>query len=245
MTPLGAPSIPKYGSLVRPDAQIATAIERGGTIRIGPLVGKDGARWLYNPCRLGDPHRLRAGGRIRKEPTSGQGGYITPLGAFGARWLLGPIPLTTNCRPEAPGGGGLVGVLGPAESPPPYPPPTSPPYLRPLPPPPTSPPYLPPLAPPTPPLPPPNPPLPPPLPPPTSKVGGGGRLRAIYDQRAQEVGTNVHLYGIRIPLSNPDMRGLSSVSIMSTLTAQVKNALLVYINAISQQQAPLRHQPSD
>ena len=40
MMPLGAPSISKYGSLVRPDAQIATAIERGGRIRIGPLVGK-------------------------------------------------------------------------------------------------------------------------------------------------------------------------------------------------------------
>ena len=81
------------------------------------------------------------------------------MGAFGARWLLGPIPLTTNCRPEAPGGGGVVGVLGPAESPPPYPPPTSPPYL----PPPTSPPY----PPPTPPWPPPTPPpyLPPPTPP--------------------------------------------------------------------------------
>ena len=92
MMPLGAPSISKYGSLVLPDAHIATAIERGGRIRIGPLVGKDGARWLYNSCHLGDPHRLRAGGRIRKGPTSGQGGYITPLGAFGAHWLLGPIP---------------------------------------------------------------------------------------------------------------------------------------------------------
>ena len=40
MMRLGAPSISKYGSLVRPDAQIATAIERGGRIRIGPLVGK-------------------------------------------------------------------------------------------------------------------------------------------------------------------------------------------------------------
>ena len=40
MMPLGAPSISEYGSLVRPDAQIATAIERGGRIRIGPLVGK-------------------------------------------------------------------------------------------------------------------------------------------------------------------------------------------------------------
>ena len=152
MTPLGAPSIPKYGSLVRPDAQIATAIERGGRIRIGPLVGKDGARWLYNPCRLGDPHRLRAGGRIRKEPTSGQGGYITPLGAFGARWLLGPIPLTTNCRPEAPGGGGGSWRPRTRGVAPPYPPPyLPPPYL----PPPTSPPY----------------------PPPTSKVGGGDFVR--------------------------------------------------------------------
>ena len=172
MTPLGAPIIPKYGSLVRPDAQIATAIERGGRIRISPLVGKDGARWLYNPCRLGDPHRLRAGGRIRKEPTSGQGGYITPLGAFGARWLLGPIPLTTNCRPEAPGGGGgswrprtrgVAPPLPPPLPPPPtFPPLPSPPYLPPLPPPPTSPPY------------------PPPTPPPTSKVGGGDFVRYMF-----------------------------------------------------------------
>ena len=94
------------------------------TVGRRPLGGGGGhlwARWLHNPCRLGDPHRLRAGARIRKGPTSGQGGYITPLGAFGARWLLGLIPMTTNCRPEAPwGGGGLVGVLGPAESPPPW-----------------------------------------------------------------------------------------------------------------------------
>ena len=49
------------------------------------------ARWLHNPCRLGDPHRLRAGGRIRKGPTSGQGGYITPLGAFGAGAPSAPV----------------------------------------------------------------------------------------------------------------------------------------------------------
>ena len=30
------------------------------------------ARWLHNPCRLGDPHRLRAGGRIRKGPQVGK-----------------------------------------------------------------------------------------------------------------------------------------------------------------------------
>ena len=72
MTPLGAPIIPKYGSLVRQDAQIATAIERGGTIRIGPLVGKDGARWLYDPCRLGDPHDLTAGAESEKSPQVGK-----------------------------------------------------------------------------------------------------------------------------------------------------------------------------
>ena len=28
--------------------------------------------WLHNPCRLGDPHRFRAGGRIRKGPQVGK-----------------------------------------------------------------------------------------------------------------------------------------------------------------------------
>ena len=41
-------------------------------------VAHNWARWLHHPCRLGDPHRLRAGGRNHKWPTSGQGGYITP-----------------------------------------------------------------------------------------------------------------------------------------------------------------------
>ena len=79
-------------------------VRAGGRIRSGPQVGKVAtsplpprgspplksrgaksevahkwARWLHHPCRLGDPHRLRAGGRIRSGPqVSGQGGYITP-----------------------------------------------------------------------------------------------------------------------------------------------------------------------
>ena len=64
------------------------------------------AKWLPHPCRIGDPHRFRAGGKIRKgpqvgkmatsplpyrgspplqsggqnqkRPTSGQNGYLTP-----------------------------------------------------------------------------------------------------------------------------------------------------------------------
>ena len=30
------------------------------------------ARWLHNPCRLGGPHRFRAGGRIRSGPHVGK-----------------------------------------------------------------------------------------------------------------------------------------------------------------------------
>ena len=76
----------------------------GGKIRSGPLVGKVAtsplpsrgspplqsgggaksevahlwARWLRNPCRLGDPLRFRVGGQNQKWPTCGQGGYVTP-----------------------------------------------------------------------------------------------------------------------------------------------------------------------
>ena len=40
------------------------------------------ARWLHNPCRLGDPHRSRLEGQNQKWPTSGQSDYIT-LAAHG------------------------------------------------------------------------------------------------------------------------------------------------------------------
>ena len=36
------------------------------------------AKWLRHPCRLGDPHRFRAGGKIRKRPSCGESGYVTP-----------------------------------------------------------------------------------------------------------------------------------------------------------------------
>ena len=83
---------------------IPTALERGGG---GSEVAHLWAKWLRHPCCLGDPHRFRAGGKIRsgpiigkvatsslpsrgspplesggggdqKWPTSGQNGYITP-----------------------------------------------------------------------------------------------------------------------------------------------------------------------
>ena len=74
----------------------------GGKIRSGPLVGKVAmsplpsrgsppllsggaksevahlwAKWLRHPCRLGDPHRFRAGGEIRSGPLVGK--VATPL----------------------------------------------------------------------------------------------------------------------------------------------------------------------
>ena len=81
---------------------IPTASERGAKSEVAHLW----AKWLRHPCRLGDPHRFKAGGKIRsgpqvgkvatsplpsrgspplqsggqnqKWPTSGQSGYITP-----------------------------------------------------------------------------------------------------------------------------------------------------------------------
>ena len=47
---------------------ILTASERGAESE----VGHKWARWLHKPCRLGNPHRFRAGGRIRGGPQVGK-----------------------------------------------------------------------------------------------------------------------------------------------------------------------------
>ena len=91
------------GGYVTPSASgIPTASKQGAKSE----VAHTWARWLRNPCRLGDPHRFKAGGEIRsgpymgkvatsplpprgspplqsggqnqKWPIHGQGGYITP-----------------------------------------------------------------------------------------------------------------------------------------------------------------------
>ena len=84
---------------------IPTASERGAKSEVAHLW----AKWLRHPCRLGDPHRFRAGGKIRsgpqvgkvatsplpsrgspplqsggqnqKRPTYGQSGYVAPAGS--------------------------------------------------------------------------------------------------------------------------------------------------------------------
>ena len=54
-----------------------------------------------------------------KDSVGVQSGQKFPSGAFGAHGLLRLVPLKTNCWPEAPEGGGGVGVLEPTESAPP------------------------------------------------------------------------------------------------------------------------------
>ena len=53
---------------------IPTALEQGAKSEVAHLW----ARWLRHPCRLGDPHRFRAGGQNQNWPTCGQSGYVTP-----------------------------------------------------------------------------------------------------------------------------------------------------------------------
>ena len=47
---------------------IPTASERGAKSEVAHLW----AKWLRHPCRLGDPHRLTAGGKIRSGPLVGK-----------------------------------------------------------------------------------------------------------------------------------------------------------------------------
>ena len=96
------PTSGQRGYLTPAVSGIPTASERGAKSE----VAHKWAKWLPHPCRIGDPHRFRAGGKIRsgpqvgkvatsplpyqgspplqsggqnqKWPTSGQSGYLTP-----------------------------------------------------------------------------------------------------------------------------------------------------------------------
>ena len=96
------PTSGRSGYLTPAVSGIPTASERGAKSE----VAHKWAKWLPHPCRIGDPHRFRAGGKIRsgpqvgematsplpyrgspplqsggqnqKWPTSGQSGYLTP-----------------------------------------------------------------------------------------------------------------------------------------------------------------------
>ena len=77
------------------------------------------AKWLRHPCRLGDPHRFKAGGGNQKWPTCGQTGYVAPavsgIPTAAERWreiksgpLMGKVamspPLSQGSGPRQSGG---------------------------------------------------------------------------------------------------------------------------------------------
>ena len=98
----GGPIVGKVATSPLPPRGIPCASERGAKSEVAHLW----ARWLRNPCRLGDPLRFKGGGEIRSDPlvgkvatsplpprgspppqsggqtqkwpTCGQGGYVTP-----------------------------------------------------------------------------------------------------------------------------------------------------------------------
>ena len=62
------PTSGRNGYLTPAVSGIPTASERGGKSE----VAHKWAKWLPHPCRIGDPHRFRAGGRIRSGPQVGK-----------------------------------------------------------------------------------------------------------------------------------------------------------------------------
>ena len=62
------PTCGQGGYLTPAASGIPSASERGAESEMAHLW----ARWLLNPCRLGDPLRFRAGGRIRNGPLVGK-----------------------------------------------------------------------------------------------------------------------------------------------------------------------------
>ena len=156
------PTNGQHGYLTPAVSGIPTASERGGKVRSGPQVGKVAtsplpyrgiptasergaksevahkwAKWVPHPCRIGDPHRFRAGGKFRsgpqvgktatsplpyrgspplqsgrqneKWPTSGQTGYLTPA-------VSGIPPLQSGGQSQKWPTSGQSGYLTPAVS---------------------------------------------------------------------------------------------------------------------------------
>ena len=62
------PTCGQGGYLTPAASGIPSASERGAQSEVAHVW----ARWLLNPCRLGDPLRFRAGGRIRNGPRVGK-----------------------------------------------------------------------------------------------------------------------------------------------------------------------------
>ena len=73
---------------------IPTAAERGAKSE----VAHKWAKWLAHPCRIGDPHRFRAGGKIRSGPQVGKVATLWATSDFGPRSEAVGIPDTAGVR---------------------------------------------------------------------------------------------------------------------------------------------------
>ena len=83
----GDPHRFRAGGKVRSGTQVGKVAASPLPYRGSPALQSGGAKsevahkwakWLPHPCRIGDPHRFKAGGQSQKWPTSGQSGYLTP-----------------------------------------------------------------------------------------------------------------------------------------------------------------------
>ena len=99
------PTSGQSGYLTPAVSGIPTASERGAKSE----VAHEWAKWLPHPCRIGDPHRFRAGGQNQKWPTSGQSGYLTPA-------VSGNPPLQSGGQNQKWPTSGQSGYLTPAVS---------------------------------------------------------------------------------------------------------------------------------
>ena len=98
------PTCGPFGYITPAVSGVPNTSQRGTTSHVGPHVGKQAkspllcrsyptlqigrqnqkrahmwAVWLHHPCCLGGPQRLRVGHKIRRGPTCGRFGYITPV----------------------------------------------------------------------------------------------------------------------------------------------------------------------
>ena len=121
------PTCGQNGYLTPAVSGIPTASERGAKSEVAHLW----AEWLRHPCRLGDPHRFRAGGKIRSGPQVGKmatsplpsrgspplqsgGGGGREVAHLWAKWLRHPCRLGDPHRFRAGGSirsGPLVGKM--------------------------------------------------------------------------------------------------------------------------------------
>ena len=95
----------QIGYLTPAVSGIPTATERGAQSE----VAHKWANWLPHPCRIGEPHRLRAGGKIRSAPQVGK----LPTSAL---LYQGSPPLQSGVQNDRWPTSGQIGYLTPAVS---------------------------------------------------------------------------------------------------------------------------------